>query len=318
LRALARRSGGARLGAAAAGRQIMATTHVAGTPASDVYGTHGMPGPKPGETAASAVSWAAIIAGALASCALTLFLLALGAGLGFSMASPWPGSGISARTAALGTGLYLVVVAMLASTVGGYLAGRLRTKWVSVHTDEVFFRDTAHGFVAWALATLLSVSVLGASGLAVVSAGTLGASAGLSQGAANAASRPGQASDPNASYVDTLFRTDPAAGGGANAGDPAAAKAEVGRILASSLAGRGDLSAADRTYVTQVIAARTGVSQQEADKRLTDVTNQARAAADAARKAAAKLSLWIAASMLIGAFAASLAAAEAGKLRDDD
>lgn len=292
----------------------MATTHVAGTPTSDVYGTAGVPGPKPGETSASAVSWAAIIAGAIAACALTLFLLALGAGLGFSMASPWPGSGISARTATIGTGLYLIVVAMLASTIGGYLAGRLRTKWVSVHTDEVFFRDTAHGFVAWALATLLSVSVLGASGLAVVSAGTLGASAGLSQGAANQAGQ--QASDPNAGYIDTLFRSDPAAG--ANTGDPAAARAEVGRILASSLKGQGDISPADRTYVTQVIAARAGISQQEADKRLTDVTNQARAAADAARKAAAKLSLWIAASMLIGAFAASLAAAEAGKLRDND
>jgi hypothetical protein len=230
--------------------------------------------------------------------------------LGFSLASPWPGSGISARTAALGTGLYLVVVAMLASTIGGYLTGRLRTKWVSVHTDEVFFRDTAHGLVAWALATLLSVSVLAVNGLAVVSAATLGTAAGLSQGATAEA---GQAGDPNASYVDTLFRADPAA---ANPPDAGSARAEVSRILATALKGGGDLSSADRSYVSQLIAARTGISQQDAEKRLNDVVAQARAATDKARKAAAQLSLWIAASMLIGAFAASLAAAEAGKLRD--
>lgn len=228
------------------------------------------------------------------------------------MASPWPGSGVSAKTAALGTGLYLIVVAMLASTIGGYLAGRLRTKWVQVHTDEVFFRDTAHGLVTWALATLMTVSVLGASGLAIVSAGTVGSTAGLGEAAgAPAAAGP---TDPNASYLDALFRTDPA--NKPNNSDPAASRAEVGRLLATAIKG-SDLAPADRTYVTQVVAARTGISPQDADKRLNDVITQARSAADAARKAAAHLALWIAASMLIGAFSASLAAAEAGKLRDD-
>jgi hypothetical protein len=267
------------------------------------------------ETSVSAVSWGAIVAGAFTACALSLFLFALGAGLGFSAASPWPGSGVSAKTAALGTGLYLVVVAMLSSTIGGYLAGRLRTKWVRVHTDEVYFRDTAHGLTSWALATLMTVSVLGASGLAVVSAGTIGATAGLSQGAANAAAQPG--TDPNAVVVDTLFRTDPSATN-QQGQDPAASRAEVGRIIGRSITSGGELSGTDRTYVTQVIAARTGISQQDADKRLTDAMNQAREAADTARKAARNLSLWIAVSLLMGAFAASLAAAEAGKLRDDD
>jgi hypothetical protein len=261
------------------------------------------------------VSWGAIVAGAFTACALSLFLFALGAGLGFSAASPWPGSGVSAKTAALGTGLYLVVVAMLSSTIGGYLAGRLRTKWVRVHTDEVYFRDTAHGLTSWALATLMTVSVLGASGLAVVSAGTIGATAGLSQGAANAAAQPG--TDPNAVVVDTLFRTDPSATN-QQGQDPAASRAEVGRIVGRSITSGGELSGTDRTYVTQVVAARTGISQQDADKRLTDAMNQAREAADTARKAARNLSLWIAVSLLMGAFAASLAAAEAGKLRDDD
>ena len=110
-----------------------------------------------------AISWAAVVAGAIAAAALTLVLLAFGAGMGFSAVSPWGNSGVSASTFEIGTGLYLIVVAMLASTVGGYVAGRLRTKWVGVHTHEVFFRDTAHGFLAWALATVLGAAVLTAA-----------------------------------------------------------------------------------------------------------------------------------------------------------
>ena len=111
-----------------------------------------------------AVSWAAIAAGAIAAAALTLVLLAFGAGMGFSAVSPWGNSGVSASTFQIGTGVYLIVVAMLASTIGGYIAGRLRTKWVDVHTHEVFFRDTAHGFLAWAFATVTQRCVLGCSG----------------------------------------------------------------------------------------------------------------------------------------------------------
>src|SRR5450759_1843669 len=94
-----------------------------------------------------AVSWAAVVAGAVATAALTLVLLAFGAGMGFSSVSPWGNSGVSASTLQISAGLYLIVVAMLASTIGGFIAGRLRTKWVGVHTHEVFFRDTAHGFL---------------------------------------------------------------------------------------------------------------------------------------------------------------------------
>ena len=110
-----------------------------------------------------AVSWAAVVACAIAAAALTLVLLAFGAGMGFSAVSPWGNSGVSASTFEIGTGLYLIVVAMLASTIGGYVAGRLRTKWVGVHTHEVFFRDTAHGFLAWGLATVLGVAALTAA-----------------------------------------------------------------------------------------------------------------------------------------------------------
>src|SRR5882672_11370162 len=128
----------------------------------------------------SAASWASIAAGAVAVATLTLALLALGAGLGLSSISPWSDSGVSAATFKNGTGVYLVLVAVMTSAVGGYLAARLRTKWVGIHTNEVFFRDTAHGFIAWAFATLLSASALGAATTHVVggAASGLGAAAG--------------------------------------------------------------------------------------------------------------------------------------------
>src|ERR1700692_4378147 len=103
--------------------------------------------------AQSAVSWAAIAAGAVAAAALALVLIAFGAGLGLSAVSPWSDTGVSASTFKNGTGISLVLGAVMSSAIGGYLAARLRVKWAGVHTHEVFFRDTAHGFLTWAFAT---------------------------------------------------------------------------------------------------------------------------------------------------------------------
>ena len=141
------------------------------------------------------VPWAAIVAGAIAAAALTLVLLAFGAGLGFSAVSPWSNSGVSASTSQIGTGIYLIVVAMLASTVGGFIAGRLRTKWVGVHEHEVFFRDTAHGFLAWGLATVLGAAFLASAASNIA-------------GFASCAPASGGPADY---YVDALLRSNPAA-----------------------------------------------------------------------------------------------------------
>jgi hypothetical protein len=255
----------------------------------------------------SAVSWAAIVAGGLASAALTLVLLAFGAGMGFSVVSPWSGSGFSGTTFSILTGLYLIVVAMLSSSIGGYLAGRLRTKWIGVHTHEAYFRDTAHGFLAWAFATVLSAAVLGTAASQIIG----GAAGGLIQATESTTARP---TGPMQSYLDALLRSDPAAN--RNAGDAAASRGELGRLLAPALRKGGDVSAADRTYMAQVVAARTGLSQADAEKRVSDVITEAKTAADNARGAAAKLFLWLTASLLIGCFSASLAATEGGGLRD--
>ena len=262
--------------------------------------------------AQSAVSWGAIAAGAVGAAALALLLIAFGAGLGLSAVSPWSDSGVSASTFKTGTGIYLVIVAVMSSAVGGYLAARLRSKWAGLHTQEVFFRDTAHGFIAWAFATLLSAGVL-SSAAAYLANGT---AAGLG-GAASQATR---SVNPAEIYVDKLFRPN-AAAQPASAPDAANAsrnqsRAEVLRLWTASFHDNQDLSVADKTYVAQVVAARTGMSQADAEKRVNDIVAEAKTAADDARKAAAKLSFWLTAAMLFGAFAASLAAAEGGSLRD--
>jgi hypothetical protein len=263
------------------------------------------PGTDSGEPSVAGVSWPAVAAGAVVSCALTVVLIAFGIGLGLSVVSPWSGAGISATTFKIGTGLYLVVIAMLSSSIGGYIAGRLRTRWIGVHSDEVYFRDTAHGFVAWAFASLLG-AVLLASPVSGLIGG--GGSAAV-QGAAAARNSSG----PMAGYVDTLLRSDPAA---SQQGDSSASRAELNRLLTSSFHNGTELKPADRDYVTKVVAARTGLSQPDADKRVNEVVTQAKSDLDAARKATAQLAFWLTASLLIGAFCSSLAATEGGGLRD--
>ena len=255
-----------------------------------------------------AVSWPAIAAGAVAAAALTLVLLAFGVGMGFSVVSPWGNSGVSATTFEIGTGLYLIVVAMLASTIGGYIAGRLRTRWLGVHTHEVFFRDTAHGFLAWALATVIGAGFLAAAASNIAG----GASPGLAPAAANVSATAGSGSRLDY-YVDALLRPNPAAS--PNITDLGAVRREIAGILTKGI-GDGDVAGPDRTYLAQVVAARTGLSPADADKRVSNILDQAKTDLDNARKAAAKLSLWLTASLLIGAFAASLAATDGGYVRD--
>lgn len=260
------------------------------------------------ELPASGVSWAAIVAGAVASLSLTIVLLWFGTGMGFSVVSPWSNSGISATTFKIGTGLYLVVVAMISSAVGGHIAGRLRTQWYGIHSNEVYFRDTAQGFLAWALASLVGTLLLASAATTILGS----AAGGLSQGASSAAT---QSSSAVSGYVDQLLRAD-ATAATVPVGDPADTRSELTRLLTSSLTSDRDVKPADRIYVAQVVARRTGLSQADAEKRVNDVVTQAKSDLDKARKAAAQLAFWMAASLLIGAFSASIAAAEAGGFRD--
>jgi hypothetical protein len=319
------------------------------------YGVNTPVGVIEGNTVQSGVSWGAIFAGAAGAAALSLVLLLLGTGLGMSSISPWTSQGASAAAIGIATILWLSFTQIAASGMGGYLAGRLRTKWAGVHTDEVYFRDTAHGFLAWAVATLLTAALLGsavasilgagAQAGATVAGGAATAAASAAGGAGVAAAQPGRetGSDPTAYFIDSLFRRDPGspasvAGDTTTASSPSAApatapergtsasNAEVSRIFVNGIR-TGALPPDDAKYVGQVVAQRTGLSQQDAEKRVNDTYAKAQAtlknaeaktkqAADAARKASAYASLWLVVSMLIGAFVASFAATYGGRRRD--
>lgn len=134
----------------------------------------------------SAVSWSAVFAGAAATVALSLILLILGVGLGLSAVSPWVQSGVGALTLGISTIVWLSATQIVAAGMGGYLAGRLRTRWAGVHTDEVYFRDTAHGFLSWGVAMLVTAalftSVIGSIVGTAVNAGASVASATSNSG----------------------------------------------------------------------------------------------------------------------------------------
>ncbi|TWI64395.1 hypothetical protein IP91_03165 [Pseudoduganella lurida] len=273
---------------------------------------------------ASATSWGAIIAGALAAAALSFILIILGLGLGLSSVSPYSYNDAPLGTAAI---VWLAFTQLAAAGIGGYMAGRLRTRWAGVHTDEVYFRDTAHGLLAWAVATLLTVALLAGGVRAALSgaidAGTAvaGATAAGATAAGKAASN-GDAGQGVASYYgDMLLRGD----GTAAAGDDGT-RAEVNRIVTAALQGNA-LPPDDRQYLATIVAKRTGIAQQDAERRVDDVYNRttkavadakakAKAAAEEARKAAAHSALWMFVALLLGAFVASLAATFGGRLRD--
>lgn len=306
----------------------------------------------------SAVSWGAIFAGAAVAAAMSLILLLLGMGFGLSSVSPWSFEGVSAETFGWTTIAWISFTSLFASGLGGYIAGRLRRRWVAAHGDETFFRDTAHGFVAWAVATLFTAAALTSAVGAIVGTGAkagaslAGGLAGtaVTAGAAGVAGMASEGGDGAADtvgyYVDRLLRSGsatPAAPAPTDAPadatsisqaappvmrapETAAARDEVTRIIATSLR-NGELSAEDTTYLAQTVAARSGLTVQEAEARVRDAQTQlqaalaqaettAKEAADAARKAAAYASLWLFITLLMGAFAASLMATFGGRQRD--
>jgi hypothetical protein len=291
------------------------------------------------ETVSTGISWGAIFGGAAAAASLSLILLILGVGLGFSAMSPWASMGASATTIGVSSILWLAFTQIAASGAGGYLAGRLRTKWATVHTDEVYFRDTAHGFIAWSVATLATAMLLGSVVGTVVSGGakaavTGGAAVAGMIGAADsqggmqtaATGQSGSGNDGAIGYtVDTMLRTDPTAAEIPGASDPRV-RVEAGRILLQDLRA-GALSPTDRQYLSQVVAKNTGVPLGDAEKRVDTAFNNAlaainkaelaaRQAADSARKATVYASIWMFVALLMGAFVASLAATFGGRTRD--
>jgi len=298
----------------------MSTTY----PTASAYRPGGLNEPEiPGAlSSASGVSWPAIFAGAVAAAAVSIMLLIFGAGLGLSSVSPWPHDGVSVTTFTVLAAIWLVIVQWVSSALGGYMAGRLRTKWTAVHTDEVFFRDTAHGFLAWGLATVLVAGFL-----------TLGSGSAVSTGTQMAANNA-TATTANNYYVNELFRQDVGGNGGSaateNNGSAAMVtglsdrdvRSQASVILAQS-AMTGTASQADNAYLVQLVSGRTGLAPAYAQSRVNQVLAQqqadltkAKQVADAARKTSAKAAIFTFVSLLIGAFIASVSGAIGGRLRD--
>jgi hypothetical protein len=318
----------------------------------------------------SAASWPAIFAGAFVAISVSLVLIALGSGLGFAAVSPWPGRGVSATTFTVTTAIWLIVTQWLSALLGGYIAGRLRTKWVGTHTHEVFFRDTAHGFVMWSVSTVFVAAVLAGSVSSLVGGGLRAIGGAAATGAqmmgpaAGGESSEGLPAGPSAALtydVDKLFRPAGAAAGSVGAAgagvagaaspgmsipsgagtpgaamNPAATSPGTGNIdtdsdprveavyIAFNAMTTGSVPDADRSYLANRVAAQTGVTPAEAQRRVDSFVSdtlaaetKAKAAADKARKAAAEASIYLALSMLVGAFIASVSAAIGGRLRDE-
>jgi hypothetical protein len=308
------------------------------------------------ESFTSGVSWAAVAAGAFVAAAMSLILLPLGAGMGLAAVSPWAGAGASAATIGTATVIWLILMQFISSSFGGYVAGRLRTKWVDVHDDEVYFRDTAHGFLVWAVGLVISATFLiSAAGSILGTAAETGGAAAVAAGAGAGAAAISQNQQGNDTgyFVDSLFRADganavsssapasvdtstlipgtsssasssPMAAGGmpVQRGADAALRAETQRILINGLR-QDQFPAADKTYLAQQVAARTGLPPTEAARRVDGVLAQAQAmktealaTADNARHAGAALAFWTFLSLLVGAFCASYAATIGGRQRD--
>ncbi len=303
-----------------AGSQCLSTSEP-NMPTDHLYGTDSN-----NDSTSSGVSWAAIFAGATAAAALSLILLMLGVGLGFSAISPWVGYGTKATTLGASTIVWLAFTQLAASGLGGYLAGRLRVKWTAVHTDEVFFRDTAHGFLAWCIASLATAAFLTTAIGAVVVGGSVPAALAAQASAPmmTAASRDSneQRGSDVGYYGDMLWRT---AEPPATADEPSH-RAEALAILMHDVR-TGSLTNDDQQYLSRQVMRWTGLSQADAEKRVVATYNSlsktlkdeevaARQAADKARKAAAYASLWMFVALLCGAFFASLCATFGGRQRD--
>jgi hypothetical protein len=298
------------------------------------------------EASVSAISWTSIFGGALAILTIGLILMFLASSLGLSSMSPIvPPNNVpnenenisttNGNALAIGGAIALIVIQWVSAGIGGYLTGRLRTKWVNIHNDEIFFRDTVHGFLAWSLATALTVAFLTSATAAIVG-GTVRAGTAVASGAAlgagnmlmqnssmtgagiGAGGNTMSVTDPFGYYIDMLFRS-PTPNAAMSNRDAAE---ESTRILMRGVT-NNNLSEADRAYLAQIISARTGVGPAEATRRvdttfaqLQDTKQKMLQAAEDVRSAGVKISLYTFLSLLIGAFIACACAALGGRHRD--
>jgi hypothetical protein len=264
----------------------------------------------------SFVEWSAVLAGAVLAAALSFVFLTFGAAIGLSATSPWPNSGVSVKVVA-SLAIFWALAQQIGSLMaGGYVAGRMRTRWHETG-HEAEFRDGLHGGLVWAVGVLISALLIFAT-------------AGLAaRTAADLVGKAASSSDAMDVVIDAMLRPTAAQAGPPPAPAGAAAprraasntpmgdetRAEISRILAASVT-KGSLSTENRTYLAQLVAQRTGLSQQEAERRVDAAVTAAREAADKARRAAALTGFVTAAGLILSFGAAWWAALKGGQHRD--
>lgn len=283
-----------------------------------------------------AVSWGAVFAGGVGAAAFALILLTLGTGLGLTSISPWLTGASNAKALGFAAVVWVCVTSILTSGLGGYLAGRLRRRWLAVDADEIHFRDTAHGFLSWAVATLFTAAILTSvvSGVVRTGAQTAATTAAASGSVTMEAMQRGNPAAgmntwPLGYFVDSLFRMpagSPPPATAATTGSNETPRAETARIFLNSAATGDPLSPEDTAYLSQLVAQRTGLAPDAAQARVTTtytrllqkisaMNTAAKSAADEARKITIGVSLWLFISLLMGAFSASLMATYGGRVR---
>lgn len=225
----------------------------------------------------AAISWGAVFAGGVGAAAFALILLTLGTGLGLTAISPWSSGASNAKAFGFAAVIWVCVTSILTSGLGGYLAGRLRRRWLAVDVDEIHFRDTAHGFLSWAVATLFTAAVLSSAVAGIVRTGAqsaalsaasadLGTTGTMQRGNAMAAMN----SWPLGYFIDSLFRI-PAASSATTAplpGSNETPRLEAARIFLNSAATGDQLSQEDTAYLSQLVARRIGVTPEAARPRV--------------------------------------------------
>jgi hypothetical protein len=253
----------------------------------------------------SYVDWSCALAGAITAAGISFVMFAFGSGIGLSMVSPWNDSS-SMTTLTILTTFWIVLVQVGAFAAGGYLAGRMRRRLHDAQPEEVEFRDGVHGLLVWGAGVAFGAILLAWTTSATVRTATERApSFTLTSGSA-------VSNDPTTYAIDTLFRTTRTDPAGQVTGDH---RAEATRILLTGL-GRTDIAPADRTYLSQLVAARTGLSQPEAEQRVNQTLTNTKAALNKARKVGIVTAFLTAAALLAGLAAAWTAARVGGAHRD--
>jgi len=273
----------------------------------------------------SYVDWPAIIAGTVLATAISFVLLTFGSALGLSLTSAYKGQGISLTGFAIAAALWLLWVQISSFTAGGYLAGRLRRRKHDATEEESDIRDGSHGLIVWAVGILIGamIAVSGVtSALSTATSAVSTVASGAAAGAAGAAANSGAAdlANPTNLWIDRALRSNTPTNNAQVS--PADTRAEIGRILLSSTTS-GTLDDADKQYLVSTVAARSGVDQAEAAKRVDalwaqtqDAAAKARQAAESARKISMVAAFMTAASFLISAAAAYFGAVMGGNHRD--